>query len=64
VQQIKGELDAKKRMAMIVEAFNIYNDNIYLLPLHLQIIPWAMRANVSSIHRADNWLEVPWVMIK
>jgi peptide/nickel transport system substrate-binding protein len=51
-------------MAMIVEAFKIYNDNVYLLPLHLQIIPWAMRANMSAVHRADNWLEVPWVMIK
>jgi peptide/nickel transport system substrate-binding protein len=64
VQQVKGELDPKKRMAMIVEAFKIYNDNVYLLPLHLQIIPWAMRANMSAVHRADNWLEVPWVMIK
>ncbi|MCE2725014.1 MAG: hypothetical protein LW865_17310 [Betaproteobacteria bacterium] len=44
--------------------FKIYNDNVYLLPLHLQIIPWAMRANMSAIHRADNWLEVPWVVIK
>lgn len=64
VQQIKGELDNKKRQALIIEAFTIHNDNIYHLPLHLQIIPWAMRANVSAIHRADNWLEVPWVTVK
>ncbi len=64
VQQLKGEIDSKKRHAMIIEAFKIQNDNIYHLPLHLQIIPWAMRANVSVVHRADNWLEVPWVVIK
>ncbi len=64
VQQIKGELDPKKRMAMIVDAFKIQNENIYQLPMHLQIIPWAMRANMSAVHRADNWLEVPWVVIK
>ncbi len=64
VQQLKGEIDPKKRNAMIVEAYKIQNENIYQLPLHLQIIPWAMRANVSAVHRADNWLEVPWVVIK
>jgi peptide/nickel transport system substrate-binding protein len=30
-------------------------------PLHLQVIPWASRANVSVIHRADNWLQATWV---
>ena len=64
VQQLKGEIDPKKRNAMIVEAYKIQIENIYQLPLHLQIIPWAMRANVSAVHRADNWLEVPWVVIK
>jgi peptide/nickel transport system substrate-binding protein len=64
VQQLKGELDTKKRQSLIIQAFQIHNDNIYHLPLHLQIIPWAMRANISAVHRADNWLEVPWVVIK
>ena len=64
VQQLKGEMDDQKRRAMIVEAYKIYNDNVYLLPLHLQIIPWVAQANISVVHRADNWLEVPWVVIK
>jgi len=34
------------------------------LPLHIQIIPWVARAGVSVVHRADNWLEVPWVVMK
>jgi peptide/nickel transport system substrate-binding protein len=64
VQQLKGETDTAKRQAMIIEAFKLHNDNIYHLPMHLQIIPWAMQKNVSVVHRADNWLEVPWVTIK
>lgn len=64
VQQLKGEMDDKKRRALIVEAFKIQNDNVYLLPLHIQIIPWVARAGVSVVHRADNWLEVPWVVMK
>jgi peptide/nickel transport system substrate-binding protein len=64
IEKIKGEADSKKRQAMIVEAFQIHNDNVYHLPLHLQIVPWAMQANVSVVNRADNWLEVPWVKMK
>ncbi|MEI6737710.1 MAG: ABC transporter substrate-binding protein, partial [Pseudomonadota bacterium] len=64
IDQLKGEPDTKKRQAMIVEAFKIHCDNIYHIPLHMQIIPWAVRANLSVVHRADNWLEVPWVVIK
>ena len=31
------------------------------LPLHFQVIPWAMRSNVTVVHRADNRLTVKWV---
>jgi len=34
------------------------------IPLHHQVIPWAMRANVTVVHRADNRLTVKWVTIK
>ncbi len=64
VDQLKGELDLKKRQAMIIDAYKIQIENVYNLPLHFQIIPWVARANVSVVHRADNWLEVPWVVIK
>jgi peptide/nickel transport system substrate-binding protein len=33
------------------------------VPLHRQVIPWAMRANVQVVHRADNWLMGEWVRI-
>jgi peptide/nickel transport system substrate-binding protein len=28
------------------------------------VIPWAMRSNVSVVHRADNRLTVQWVKIQ
>jgi peptide/nickel transport system substrate-binding protein len=37
---------------------------VHSIPLHRQVIPWAARSNVDVVHRADNWLEVPWVTIK
>jgi len=35
-----------------------------MIPLHLQVIPWASRSNVEVIHRADNWLQATWVQVK
>ena len=32
------------------------------MPLHNQIIPWAMKKNVDVVHRADNRLD--WRLIK
>jgi peptide/nickel transport system substrate-binding protein len=31
------------------------------LPLHNQIIPWAMKKNINVVHRADNRLD--WRLI-
>lgn len=64
IGKVKGETDPLKRKAAIVAAYRIHNEQIYRIPLHLQIIPWAMRANLTVVHRADNWLETPWVTIK
>jgi peptide/nickel transport system substrate-binding protein len=27
------------------------------------VIPWAMRSNVTVVHRPDNWLLGEWVRI-
>ena len=58
------EIDAKKREGMIKSALREYLDQVHLIPLHRQVIPWAARSNVDVVHRADNWLEVVWVTIK
>jgi len=58
-----SEPDAAKRETMIKAALKEYKDNVHTLPLHRQMIPWASRANVTVVHRADNWFEVQWVTI-
>ena len=54
----------KKRQELINRAMKHFHDNVYMIPLHLQVIPWASRANVNVIHRADNWLEWRWITVK
>ena len=52
--QIK--IDLKLRLAELREQVNI-------IPLHRQVVPWGARASVTAVHRPDNWLELAWVKI-
>jgi peptide/nickel transport system substrate-binding protein len=61
--QSSVEADPKKREELVKAALREYTAQAHLLPLHRQVIPWAARANVSAVHRADNWLEVGWITI-
>jgi peptide/nickel transport system substrate-binding protein len=58
-----SEADPKKREELVKAALTRYKEQVTALPLHRQVIPWAARANVNVVHRADNWLEVAWVTI-
>jgi peptide/nickel transport system substrate-binding protein len=64
IDTAKGEVDAKKRQELINQAMKRHHEQVYHIPIHLQVIPWASRANVDVIHRADNWLQATWVKIK
>lgn len=51
------ELDPAKRERLIRAALREHNEQVNHIPLHRQVIPWAMRSNVTAVHRADNMLE-------
>ncbi len=57
------ELNADKRKEMIAQALAEHNAQVHHVPLHRQVIPWAMKSNVNVIHRADNWVMGEWVRI-
>ena len=64
IDQAKVEMDPAKRQALINEALKIQHDNVYHIPLHRRMAPWASRASVQVVHRPDSWLEVRWVTVK
>ncbi|HCT9233247.1 ABC transporter substrate-binding protein [Alcaligenes sp. WGS1538] len=64
IDQIKTETDTAKRDAAIHKVLEIHAKEFGHIPLHDQIIPWAMAKNVDVIHRADNRLSAQWVTIK
>jgi peptide/nickel transport system substrate-binding protein len=63
VDAMKSEIDVKKRNEIIARALLLHNQQVMHIPLHNQVIPWAMRKNVTVVHRADNRLEASWVKI-
>ncbi|MCH1998798.1 ABC transporter substrate-binding protein, partial [Achromobacter xylosoxidans] len=63
IDRIKTETDAAKRDADIHKVLEVHAKEFGHIPLHDQVIPWAMRKNVSVIHRADNRLVADWVKV-
>ena len=64
IDDAKGDTDMKRRQQTINDAMQYFHDQVFMIPLHLQVIPWASRKNVTVIHRADNWLQATWVKIQ
>jgi peptide/nickel transport system substrate-binding protein len=58
------EADPVKREQLVKAALKEHQDQVHHLPLHRQVIPWAARAQVDLVHRADNWFEWRWVTLR
>jgi peptide/nickel transport system substrate-binding protein len=62
VDRVKSETDLPVRNRFLTEGLQLSNDTVSHIPLHNQIIPWAMKKSVEVTHRADNRLD--WRLIK
>ncbi len=62
VDRVKSETDLPVRNRLLTEGLQLSNDTVSHIPLHNQIIPWALKKNVDVTHRADNRLD--WRLIK
>jgi peptide/nickel transport system substrate-binding protein len=54
IDALKIETDTKKRDGILREALVMTRDNYYYVPLHHQLRPWAMKKNVSTVHKSDD----------
>jgi peptide/nickel transport system substrate-binding protein len=63
VERIKKETDAKNRNDLIEKALELSHQDVSHIPLHNQIIPWAMKKNVDAVHRADNRIDMRLVRV-
>jgi peptide/nickel transport system substrate-binding protein len=62
VERIKKETDQANRNELIEKALELSHKDVSHIPLHNQMIPWAMKKNVDVVHRVDNRLD--WRLIK
>jgi peptide/nickel transport system substrate-binding protein len=63
VERIKQEVDQKSRNALIEQALMLSHQDVSHIPLHNQVIPWAMKKNVELYHRADNRVDMRSVRV-
>jgi peptide/nickel transport system substrate-binding protein len=63
VERVKVETDEKLRGELIAKALALHNQDVVHIPLHNQVIPWAMKKNVTVHHRADNRVDIRWVKL-
>lgn len=62
IQRMKTETGAA-RQATIREALQLYREDVPHIPLHHQMIPWAVRSNISIPHMANNQPYFRWVVV-
>ena len=57
------ETDPRKREALVKSALQSFREQVNIIPLHRQVIPWAMKREVSIPHSPNNWANMDWVTI-
>jgi len=57
------EMDHARRQDLIDRAVALVQDQVLVIPLHRQMIPWLSRAGITVVHRPNNQVYVPWVKV-
>jgi peptide/nickel transport system substrate-binding protein len=55
MEQALGSVDRSKREALAREANTLAMQDLALIPVHHQVVSWAMRANLAYIARTDEF---------
>ena len=61
---VMAEDNPAKRTDLLREALRLERSQMLHIPLYEQMIPWAMRKNVTVIHRPDNRLMLDAVTVR
>ena len=64
IDKLEGEMNLAERQNMINQSVKIMHDEVHVIPLHRQMIPWASRKNITVLHRPNNVLDLHWVTVK
>jgi len=59
-----AETDPARRAAAIGRAQQLAADRHYLLPIHRQMLSWAMRSGVHAVMTPDNIVRADWIRVE
>ena len=63
IDRIEVETESQARLELVQRAVKVMHDEVHVIPIHRQKIPWAGRDNVSVVHMPNNWLVPIWVRV-
>ena len=63
IDAARTETDLAKRDGLLREALLLVKQHYYYLPVHHQMKPWAMKRNVTTVHKSDDRPESRYVVI-
>jgi peptide/nickel transport system substrate-binding protein len=64
IEAMKAEVDKTKRNKIINEALALTRDEVFYIPLHHQMRPWAMKQNVTMSHNSNDAPKMYYVTVK
>ncbi|PIM52311.1 ABC transporter substrate-binding protein [Roseateles chitinivorans] len=64
IDAAKVEGDVAKRNALLKDGLVRIRDEVFFIPLHHQVRPWAMKKGVTTPHRSDDRPEARFTTIK
>ena len=62
IERMKTQ-EGAQRQAAIREALALYREDVPHIPLHHQVIPWAMRSSLTIPHMANNQPYFRWAVV-
>jgi peptide/nickel transport system substrate-binding protein len=63
IDAAETEMDPAKRGELLLAALTRTRERIYTIPLHRQMIPWAVRAGLQVPHMPSNVVNAVWVRV-
>jgi len=54
IDSSKSETDVAKRDQLLKDALKLTSEGYYYVPIHHQMRPWALKKNVTTVHRSDD----------
>ena len=63
IDRVDGEMDRAERQKMIDESIGIIQREVYVIPLHRQVIPWVVRKGVTVFQLPANTFRPEWVKV-